>query len=163
VHEQPKIEYRAAQPYVAVAATISMEQLAGAIARGFAEVFGWLDTEAMTPAGPPFIRYLQVDMPVELSIELAVPIGSVPPVDDRVRRGLLPDGHYAVLLHVGPYDGLVGANAALQQWARDRGIDWAMNTDGAWGGRVERYLTDPAQEPDPSQWQTEVAYLVARP
>jgi hypothetical protein len=31
----------------------------------------------------------------------------------------------------------------------------------AWGGRVEHYLTDPAQEPGPAKWETDVPYLTA--
>jgi effector-binding domain-containing protein len=159
--EQPKIEYRAAQPYVALAETVTMAEFAPAIDRGFAELFGWLQANGLPPAGPPFIRYLQVDMPVGLTVELAVPIDGEPPADERVRPGLLAAGNYAVLVHGGPYDELVQANAALQQWGRERDIVWAMADDGRWLGRVEHYITDPSQQPDPSKWQTEVAYLIA--
>jgi effector-binding domain-containing protein len=100
-------------------------------------------------------------MPSELSIELGVPIDGEAPVDERVHQGLLPAGRYAVLVHIGPYDGLVGANGALQQWARARDIVWAMDDGGRWRARVENYLTDPSQEPDASKWQTELAYLIA--
>jgi len=30
----------------------------------------------------------------------------------------------------------------------------------AWGSRFEEYITDPAGEPDPSKWETDVAYLL---
>jgi effector-binding domain-containing protein len=159
--EQPKIEDRPARPYVAVAETVSMQQLPAAVDRGFPEVFGWLQANRLQPAGAPFIRYVHVDMPSELSIELGVPIDGEAPVDERVQQGLLPAGRYAVLVHIGPYDGLVGANAALQQWARARDIVWAMDDGGRWRARVENYLTDPSQEPDASKWQTELAYLIA--
>jgi effector-binding domain-containing protein len=80
----------------------------------------------------------------------------------RVRSGLLPGGRYVTLLHTGPFDGLVAANAALQDWAREQGIALESSADGArWNGRVEHYLTDPAEEPDQAKWQVEVAYLTA--
>lgn len=63
------------------------------------------------------------------------------------------------LQHVGPYEGLLSANARVQEWARERGIQWQMSEDSLWGARVERYLTDPSREPDPSRWETELAYL----
>jgi hypothetical protein len=59
-----------------------------------------------------------------------------------------------------PYDGLIDANAALQDWAEERSIRWRRDHGSAWGGRVERYLTDPSAEPDSSRWETELAYLV---
>lgn len=35
-----------------------------------------------------------------------------------------------------------------------------MDGESTWIGRIERYLTDPSQEPDPSRWETEIAYLL---
>jgi effector-binding domain-containing protein len=76
----------------------------------------------IAPSGPPFIRYLVIDMAAELEIELAVPTGAPVAGSGRVRPGVLPEGRYAVLRHTGPYDGLIAANAALQQWAPRRGV-----------------------------------------
>ena len=159
--EEPHIEHRAPQPYVAIPFRVSMQQLAGAVDQGFPELFGWLASHALTPAGPPFIRYLEVSMDAELSIEVAVPVSTGPPAEGNIRAGVLPAGRYVTLLHVGPYDGLVEANATLQRWAQERNISWQMDSGSTWRGRVERYLTDPSQDRDPSTWQTEVAYLAA--
>jgi hypothetical protein len=66
--------------------------------------------------------------------------------------------------HTGPYDQLTGTNAALQDYAKRRGIPFAARdtpAGQAWDGRFEHYLTDPAAEPDAARWQTEVAYLLA--
>jgi effector-binding domain-containing protein len=160
VYEEPKIEYRAAEPYVGTAETVTMEEVGPAIGRGLPALFGWLQASGLAPTGAPFVRYLHVDMPTELTIEVAVPVHGEPPADDRRRPGLLPAGRYVTLVHVGPYDGLVAANAEVQRWAGQRGIAWAMDEGGQWGGRVERYLTDPSQQPDSSQWRTEIAYLI---
>jgi effector-binding domain-containing protein len=159
VPEQPQIERRAAQPYVAIAVDVTMQALPDAVDRGFPELFQWLAAHSIEPAGPPFIRYLRIDMEGELTIELAAPLEVQPPGDEHVTVGVLPAGRYVTLLHVGPYDGLIAANAALQHWARERDITWQMDGDSTWRGRVERYLTDPSQQPDPSSWQTELAYL----
>lgn len=156
--EQVQIEQRSAQRYVAIPLTVTMRELAAAVDRGFPQLFAWLATRPLTPAGAPFIRYLQVDMDAGLVVELAVPVDAEVATDGSVHGGVLPAGRYVTLLHVGPYDGLVQANATLQRRAAEQGLRWAM--DGAtWRGRVERYLTDPSQQPDASQWQTEIAYL----
>lgn len=158
--QQPQIAQRPAQSYVAIPVTTRMQDLAAALDRGFPELFAWLAEHSLVPTGPPFIRYLRVDMDGDLVVELAAPLDDPAPVDDRVRGGVLPAGRYVMLLHTGPYDGLVQANAAVEHWASERGLGWAM--DGpTWRGRLERYLTDPRQEPDASRWQTEVAYLLA--
>jgi effector-binding domain-containing protein len=162
MHEQqPQIRHRPAQSYAAIRETVTMQGLPSAIDRGFPELFGWLASQSVGLSGPPFIRYLRVDMDAELTIELAAPVDIEPPAAGRIRPGMLPAGRYVTLLHVGPYDGLVNANAALRRWAQERGILWQIDDASIWGGRIERYLTDPSQEPDPSAWKTEVAYLIA--
>ena len=68
----------------------------------------------------------------------------------------------AVRVHVGPYQGLVQANADLLCWAADHGValDGCDGPPG-WAGRVEFYLTDLGDDPDPLAWRTEAAYLTA--
>jgi len=66
------------------------------------------------------------------------------------------------LRHIGPYYGLVESNATLLRWASKQGIPlgrWDTEGGEAWRGRVEHYLTDPAEEPDSAKWEVEVAYL----
>src|ERR1700761_4735351 len=104
---EPHIEDRPAESYLGISATVTMQTLAGAIDRGFPELFGWLASHRLTPAGAPFVRSLRSDMDAELDIELGVPVAEPAPADDRVRQGELPAGRYVILLHVGPYDGLI--------------------------------------------------------
>jgi effector-binding domain-containing protein len=140
-------EERAALPYAGVRRTVTMDGLADTIDREVPALFGRLAADGVQPAGPPFVRYLKVDMERGLDIELGVPVAG----DARVRSGALPAGRYARLVHVGPYGGLPDAHQALQGWAQEQGFRWSE--------RVETYVTDPAKEPDPSRWQTEVAFF----
>ena len=99
-------------------------------------------------------------MAASLLVDLAVPVEGAPPPDERVHAGLLPAGDYVTLLFRGHYDGLVAANAAVQQWGEQHGVRWAMDGPIAWRARIEQYLTDPRAEPDPARWETEIAYLI---
>ena len=36
---------------------------------------------------------------------------------------------------------------------------WDTPDGQAWRSRVEHYLTNPAEEPDPAKWEVDVAYL----
>jgi effector-binding domain-containing protein len=141
----PKIEERAALPYVGVRRTVRMDGLAEAIDREFPALFARLADEGVPPAGPPFVRYAKVDMERGMEIELGVPVAG----DAQARTGALPAGRYATVVHVGPYGGLRDAHQALQDWAQQQGFRWSE--------RVETYVTDPANEPDSSRWETEVA------
>lgn len=162
--QPPQIQARAAQPYAGLPATVTMDTISTAVDSGFPELFGWLGSNGVAPAGPPFIRFLVIDMAGELQIELGVPVSAAVAGSGRIQPGVLPAGRYAVLRHTGPYDGLVASHAALQQWAAEHGVQFDTHDTArgsAWGGRVEHYLTDPSQEPDPAKWETDVAYLTA--
>lgn len=158
-NESVRLEERAAVAYAAVRMRLSLGELGPALAKLWPEVSAWLDERGIVPSGRPLIRYHVIDMPeVEISVGLPVEAGSVG--DGRIEVGELPAGRYAVLVHVGPYEGLVQANADLQGWAAENGVAFD-GRDGppGWAGRVEFYLTDPMDDPDPLAWRTEVAYL----
>jgi effector-binding domain-containing protein len=159
---EPQIQARAAQHYAAIRQTVTMDGISGAVDEAFPELFGWLAGNGIAPGGPPYIRSRVIDRAAELEIELAVPVGAPVAGSGRVRPGLLPEGRYAVLRHTGPYDGLIASNAALQRWARERGVEfdtWDTSRGSAWRSRAEHYLTDPSREPDPAKWEVDVAYL----
>jgi effector-binding domain-containing protein len=163
VQREPTIEQRAALSYAGIRMQFPMDGFPAAADATIPELFGWLEKHGIPPAGPPFIRYHVIDMPAELDVEFGMPVQATVEGDDRVRPGSLPAGRYVTLLHTGPYDGLTASNAALQDWARDRGItfdSWDTERGEAWRCRVEHYPTDPAAEPDPAKWEVDVAYLV---
>jgi hypothetical protein len=58
----------------------------------------------------------------------------------------------------------VEANAALLAWGTEQGVvwdTWAAENGEGFGARLESYLTNPNEEPDPTKWETEVAIRVA--
>jgi effector-binding domain-containing protein len=157
---QPQVRDRQEQAYAGIPVTVTMATFPAAADTTFPELFGWLAEHGIAPAGPPFIRYHVIDMAADLEIEFGVPVDGPVQGAGRVRPGVLPAGQYLTLLHVGPYDGLVAANAAVQEWAGQQGITLAASADGRrWPGRVEHYLSDPREVTDPARWETEVAYL----
>jgi effector-binding domain-containing protein len=164
VTDTPRIQQRSAQTYAGIRTSVTMDGLAGAVDQAFPELFGWLAERDIEVAAAPFIRYLVIDMQAELEIELGVPADVRAADGGRIRPGILPAGRYVVLRHVGPYDGLVASNAALLDWARKHELaldSWETERGTAWRSRVEHYLTNPAAEPDPAKWETEIAYLTA--
>ncbi len=139
--QTPRVETRDEQPYVAISTNTTMQGLAGAVNRCLPELFGWLGAREVQPAGPPFIRYLRIDMDRELEIEIAVPVKGTVQTDGEVQIAFLPAGRYVTLLHVGPYEDLVSANAILQDWAHEHGDPMADGRRFA-VGRSRRVVPD---------------------
>jgi effector-binding domain-containing protein len=159
----PEITQRSAQPYAGISAWVTMATI-GSVADRIPEIFGWLGPRGVAPAGPPFFRYHVIDMERQLLVEAGVPVASPIQDDGEIRAGTLPAGRFASMTHTGAPDTLAAATAELLDWAQAHGLDWDVSPTDAgqrWGCRLEFYLTNPAEQPDPGKWQTQLAFRLA--
>jgi effector-binding domain-containing protein len=157
VGESPTIETRKDRPYAAIPVSVRMEELGSVVPPLTGQVFDWLGAQGVAPAGPPFWRYLVVDMENKLELETGVTVTSLVEGNGEIRTGVLPAGRYATVVHTGHPDTLVTATRDLLQWASEHALEW--DADGnRWGCRLEEYLSDPAEVPDMSEWQTRLAF-----
>jgi effector-binding domain-containing protein len=150
-------------PYAGISAWVTMAAV-GSVADRLPEIFGWLGSRGITPAGPPFFRYHVIDMERKLLIEAGVPVASEVADDGDIHGGTLPAGRFAVMTHTGAPQTLVAATSALLDWAAERDLTWDMSETDAgqkWGCRLEIYLTDPAGQPDVNMWETQLAFRLA--
>jgi effector-binding domain-containing protein len=164
---EPVIVERAEQPYVGIRRTITMTTFQ-VVADCIPVLFGWLAQRGIAPVGPPFVRYDVIDMERELVVEAGVPISSGDRVDTtgagEPYLAVLPAGRYVTVRHHGRYDELIDVTAALLGWATDLGLvwdSWPTDAGQAWGCRLEHYLTNPADEPDPAAQITDLAFRLA--
>lgn len=123
-----------------------------ALAQAFDEILPatWQAAQAAgrTPTGPPFGRYFAFSE-AEVDLEAGIPLDAPIVPAGRVVASELPGGEAACLVHVGPYETLIAAHEALEQWMQEHGRQAA-------GPVWESYVTDPGSEPDSSQWRTEL-------
>jgi effector-binding domain-containing protein len=163
VEAQPEITRRVAQPYAGIRGWVAMAAI-GSVADRIPEIFSWLGPRGVAPAGPPFFRYHVVNMEGELEVEVGVPVASAVQGEGAFGPGTLPAGRFAVMTHTGAPSTLVAATAELLDWAGERGLVWDVSRTEAgvkWGCRLEFYLTNPVEQPDASQWQTQLAFKLA--
>ncbi|RNC81221.1 MAG: helix-turn-helix domain-containing protein [Phycisphaera sp.] len=88
---------------------------------------------------------------VSLKSGLCVPAGTAPTGDIYVET--LPATDAAITIHVGPYETLTNAYGALEKHIAENGRECN-------GAPREVYLTDPAEIPEPEQWQTQVIWPI---
>jgi effector-binding domain-containing protein len=160
MNSEPKIDKRAEQAYLGIRTVTPWQELPTIIPQFIGEVFGFLDERGIAPAGAPFIRYHVIDMDRALDIEIGVPVAAATSANGRLTPGSLPAGRYASLIHTGPYDQLVQANATLLDWIASQGatLDRRSTPNGdAFGSRYESYLSQPDEKPE----RTEVAIRLA--
>ena len=138
--------------------------MASVAPRHIQPVAAWLARRHVRPGGPPFFNNVLIG-DAQLDIDVGFPIASALEGEGDVRPGRFPEGLYAVLRHLGPYDELKDAHGRLYAWGREHGVRF-QGLDRSQGteclARFESYLSDPGLEEDPSRLQTEIAFLVER-
>lgn len=157
----PRFEIRQSQPYAAIRLKTQRRNLALEAPKAIAEVAKWLAKNRIAPGGPPLIRYLSIGNDETVDVEIGIGT-SEPAGGGKILAGSLPRGRYLTAIHVGPYDGLVDTTAAFLEWAKanDVTFDNATGPTGTvWKARVEHYLTDPEEQPNPAKWETKLAFL----
>jgi len=85
-----------------------------------------------------------------------LPVADSPALDGTGARWELPAGRFAVALHAGAHSDVDRTYAALGTYAAAHGRDGT-------GPVRERYLADPLETPDMSQWRTEVCWPLSAP
>lgn len=160
--DEPTLQVRAEQPYVGVRETVTMATIAR-VADRIGQTIGWLAARGVEPAGAPFLRYHRFDGD-EMDLEAGVPVLQATETEGDLRTGTLPAGRYATVGHHGHPEGLRAATAALLAWAEGQGLrfDRSTGADGEhWGCRLEVYLSDPREKPDPADWDTDLMFRLA--
>jgi len=98
-------------------------------------------------AGPPFTEYLS--MGETIRFRAGIPLAEKIAPAEGVEMGELVGGDVLTTVHIGPYDKLNEAYAAIEAYVAENDLDAG---DSMW----EFYWTDPAANPDPKDWKTEL-------
>ena len=154
---KPSFVNRPEQPYAAIRLSLEMVQVPQLAPPLIGEIIAWV-AEHGQQAGPVFFNYTKMDGS-RMDMEVGVPTTAMLAADERVTTGTLPAGRYAVAIHTGPYDQLRAAHEKLHEWLAQQNLP----PQGMNGGRstlLEIYHSDPAEEPDPHQWVTEIAFKI---
>jgi effector-binding domain-containing protein len=141
-------EVRNEQVTAVARTTLTVAEIGPWLGKTYGAIAGLLADRQAGPVGPPFARYHLLDggrFEVEAGFPAARPIEG----DGDMQPSRLPGGPVAVTIHVGPYDQMEPVYQALASWVIEHGGELAGD---AW----EVYFSDPAAEPDPATWRTEV-------
>lgn len=136
------------QPVAVVKATLSASEIGSWIHQAFSSAGEVAGTQGVGPAGPPFARYHMLDGE-RFDIEAGFPTFKPIEAEGEVQPSTLPGTSAARTVHVGPFDGVQPAYAALYEWIESHGHQPS-------GDPWEVYLSDPNTEPDPATWRTEI-------
>lgn len=136
------------QPTAVMIATLSVDEIGPWLGTAYDTVSRVVAADQGGPAGPPFARFHR-HADGEFTVEAGFPVArEIGPVNE-VQPSELAGGAVATTVHIGPYDQMEPGYEALLSWIAEHGCEPAGD---AW----EVYFSDPAEEPDPSGWRTEI-------
>jgi effector-binding domain-containing protein len=158
-----EVVHRPSRPAATVTRTVTMATMKEVV-DAIPPLLDWLAAHGQTPSGPPFLRYLVIDMSADMVVQAGVPVALPVEADEHVVPDELPAGDYLTTVHVGPYEGLYAATAALLAHAGRHGLRFDEHPSDAgdvWVSRLEWYETSPVEEPDPARWRTRLEFKLA--
>lgn len=160
----PKITERAAQAYVYVPFTVTMNEMQRPANEGFPQIFAFIEQHRLKSVGEAFYNYRRIDMSSTLDVEAGIAVEVAGPDGAAVRNGILPAGRFVELSYTGHPDQLMTVTGMLIGWLKvtDQKLDVEERADGDhFACRLEIYQSDPAEVPDMNDWVTTLAFKLA--
>lgn len=143
-----RIVERKAQPVASIRIRCKPNEISKQLAILLPEVMTHLNAVGARMAGAPFSRYHAYG-PDGIDLEAGIPVQAAFEAGGRVANSELPAGRAVTCWHVGPYEKLSAAHAALAEHLAQQKLE-------ASGGPWEVYWTDPGMVPDPAKWRTQL-------
>ncbi len=135
------------QPTAVMRGEMPPDQLSRWLPGCYSKVASYLNAAGVPMVGPPFARFTFLADVV--AVEAGFPCAEEVPGDGEVEPSVLPAGPAVITTHVGRYEDLADAHQAVHAWLASRSL---VEARPHW----EVYFTDPAAEPDPRRWRTDV-------
>ena len=142
-----------AQPVASIVVPgIGPEAVGAALHGTLPDIFSHLQASGVAMVGAPFARYHTAGAD-RFDLEAGIPVGGSFPETDTIKARELPGGEAITTIHIGSYDGLPAAIAALAAWRSEHGRTAA-------GAFWEIYEDDPSSTP-PDQVRTRLVEPLA--
>lgn len=154
-----RVKSVAPQPIAGVRVTVRQSALSVVIPETVGELRAYLRDLGVAHDCPSIVLYHGTEEGVDdgespiFDAEIALPVAAPVPETERIRNSQVQGGDVAYLIHLGSYDQIPFAYGPLTAWIQEHGHELA-------GPAREVYLTNPAEEPDPAKYQTEIAWPI---
>ena len=155
------VRYAAPRPYLAIRLRGPFPEVLKGIPGALEAVAAELHAQEALPSGPALVRYRQIAMEGEMTLEVGFPTEESLVAESPLYAGSLPSGDYAETVIEGPYGKLQEGTAAFLAWGEQAGLAWDLErgTPGvSWIARTEHYEVGPETSSEPALWRTRLSF-----
>jgi DNA-binding transcriptional MerR regulator len=111
------------RPVLFVRERVTLPETGGVLRRAMAEACALLERRGARGAGAPYCAYPLPEEGEVVPVDSVVPTEAMLQGEGRVRSRLEPGGEVAFTVHVGPYEDLPAAFAAVAAWVGANGLE----------------------------------------
>ncbi|MEM9024028.1 MAG: GyrI-like domain-containing protein, partial [Bacteroidota bacterium] len=129
--------------------TVEAGRMAEVHAQSFARIRAFLKDQSLEAYAAPLTIYHRYAETIDL--EVGIPVADSIPVQGSFNLRRMDPGKCITATHVGSYANLGETYTALETWL-------SKHQRQASGPPWEVYITEPASQPDTTQWYTQVFY-----
>lgn len=144
-----RLEKQLAKSTLSIHCQATPADIPQAIGQSIFTVMQYAKELGVRPSGAPFAAYHGMAGQY-MEMEIGWPFTQSLPGNARIQSGEIPAGRAATCIHIGPYEQLGSARAALNQWVLENGC-------AATGVAYEFYLHDPRTTP-PEKLKTKIVF-----
>lgn len=136
----------------AIRKNITMDKIKEELGMAYGQIIEFTYKNKLTMTGPPMAISFAFDS-LHWDFEAAIPVDNEVKGTELIQVKPSYKGKAIYVVYKGPYEGSVQAYYDLEAYIKEHNLE---QTGGPW----EVYITDPAKEPDSTQWITEIYYPV---
>ncbi len=151
--KQPVCEIRdmPAVKIVSIREIVQYAEIAEKMGMMYGELLKFNQKENIEMIDVPISIYHKFDGTI-IDLECAIPVNELPEnTTDKIQGREIAANNYVHADHFGDYQKLGETHQFIQEWMNKRQLN--LN-----GSPIERYFTDPQQEPDTAKWHTSIYY-----
>jgi len=138
--------------YISMRNEVELENVSTQMGQVYSELMNLIDRHDLVMTDMPYAIYHKIDGN-RIDLECGIPVDYSIETQEPVLSGKMPSRTYAAADHIGSYETLDQTHSFIQQWIPENGLTLA-------GSPMEKYLTNPQQQPDESKWVTVIYYPV---
>ncbi len=141
------------QWYLSIRDTINQMQMSNIHGKLYGEINSYMDeNNIVSDLAPIVIYHFWSDALIDIEAGIQIK-DSVSVTNNRIKLNYIATGNYVTATHYGVYERIPETYFSINEWMRKNEVQVI-------GPPWEVYITDPALEPNPEKWQTQINFPI---